>query len=923
MEREAHGSKNLFNLEDEIPWVTSGLYYPKEEECQAKKSNHSYMPEGMKKHQCRRQSEPVVSKILEACSPRLMHQNKFALYSGTNDEFESISYLPKGTMKQTFMHTQSAENSPQIRRRYKSSEKCFIVNLYIEAKAFHLGPFAFEIYPKMNVGLLKLKVEKELEIPTSFQKWILNKSLAIDNDLLLMDYDVVPGSPIFLYVDSNFEKSIDLDRLYSLVKVSANKSTHRNVDVCHNTFKQYPVKTSTPENSERVASGKKPDPHIMIKNPPKKKCEKLDFEERERRKKKLPEHVFENCSQKSNSAEMDSEKIFPTQDVTVSYQKNSASTNKRPFKPVFSKVKGSHTLLNNVISGNACCSTKTDATGISKISSENTSNKYHSDCSVAKDVFKSQIQIEGEKMNFCPNVENSNRSMKDLTVILDRKNFESKKHVVHDLEESVPSSSLNYKIPSSKFGQNSILEKVRMKQKIKLKKENENLCIVENIQNIVSGVKAIENSMQPMVDVNASQSDKNENGNLCIVENIQNIVSEGKAIENSIQPKVDVNASQNDILPQSNLQSECGNSSHDFFGKIPSEIGNIENNQERSTILPGLNEEERPDCAEIPMKDSETEDIINEEKHELTEISTKDLKAENLTDSAKAQNIESIDKDVFRESEITEICIVNNTDKSSSEIHDEYSNSTKNITDSSSSSNNRQEVQEKENEVTKKCAEDYEHMLKMEDLNLVRNVVNFTCPVCFGDFESDQGVVLHECLHTFCIDCLARTIDYAEEVLVKCPYRDDEYSCQSFLQQREIKALVSPEIYERYLQRSIITAESLAEKSFHCKTPDCPGWYNIKTKLQSQKKLDPDSEKTLEFLNKMIEAGKALKCPKCDLILMKKWGCDWLKCAVCLTEICWITKGPRWGPGGQGDTSGGCRCGVNGIKCHPSCTYCH
>lgn len=46
----------------------------------------------------------------------------------------------------------------------------------------------------------------------------------------------------------------------------------------------------------------------------------------------------------------------------------------------------------------------------------------------------------------------------------------------------------------------------------------------------------------------------------------------------------------------------------------------------------------------------------------------------------------------------------------------------------------------------------------------------------------------------------------------------------------------------------------------------------------------------------MIESGKAVKCPKCDLILMKKWGCDWLKCSVCLTEICWITKGPRWGP---------------------------
>ncbi|CAF5002391.1 unnamed protein product, partial [Rotaria socialis] len=28
-------------------------------------------------------------------------------------------------------------------------------------------------------------------------------------------------------------------------------------------------------------------------------------------------------------------------------------------------------------------------------------------------------------------------------------------------------------------------------------------------------------------------------------------------------------------------------------------------------------------------------------------------------------------------------------------------------------------------------------------------------------------------------------------------------------------------------------------------------------------------------------------------------------------EICWPTRGPRWGPGGRGDTSGGCRCRLN------------
>lgn len=46
----------------------------------------------------------------------------------------------------------------------------------------------------------------------------------------------------------------------------------------------------------------------------------------------------------------------------------------------------------------------------------------------------------------------------------------------------------------------------------------------------------------------------------------------------------------------------------------------------------------------------------------------------------------------------------------------------------------------------------------------------------------------------------------------------------------------------------------------------------------------------------MVDRGEAMNCPTCQVVLMKKWGCDWLKCSMCKTEICWITRGPRWGP---------------------------
>lgn len=50
------------------------------------------------------------------------------------------------------------------------------------------------------------------------------------------------------------------------------------------------------------------------------------------------------------------------------------------------------------------------------------------------------------------------------------------------------------------------------------------------------------------------------------------------------------------------------------------------------------------------------------------------------------------------------------------------------------------------------------------------------------------------------------------------------------------------------------------------------------------------------MLAEMLRRGEAMACPTCDVVLMKKMGCDWLRCSMCKTEICWVTKGPRWGP---------------------------
>ncbi|KRT79982.1 Ubiquitin [Oryctes borbonicus] len=246
-------------------------------------------------------------------------------------------------------------------------------------------------------------------------------------------------------------------------------------------------------------------------------------------------------------------------------------------------------------------------------------------------------------------------------------------------------------------------------------------------------------------------------------------------------------------------------------------------------------------------------------------------------------------------------------------------------------------------------------LLDLDNGDFVSNTEAFECMVCLMEIGTGDGVTLRECLHQFCKQCLAYTIEFTDDAEIKCPYRDDQYSCDIALQDREIKALVAPNIYEQYLARSVMQVENKIEKSFHCKTPDCKGWcifednvnefkcpvclklncltcqaihtgMNCKQyqeKMNAESDVDENAKRTREMLEEMVNKGEALTCPVCQVILMKKWGCDWIRCSMCKTEICWVTRGPRWGPSGKGDTSGGCKCGVNGVKCHAQCNYCH
>ena len=90
--------------------------------------------------------------------------------------------------------------------------------------------------------------------------------------------------------------------------------------------------------------------------------------------------------------------------------------------------------------------------------------------------------------------------------------------------------------------------------------------------------------------------------------------------------------------------------------------------------------------------------------------------------------------------------------------------------------------------------------------------------------------------------CLAASIEHSDAPKVKCPFKDDDYSCDMEILEREIKAvgfflkhfyetlnilfyqLVSPAVLLKHQRKSMKEAEANMKNAFHCKTPDCAGW---------------------------------------------------------------------------------------------------
>lgn len=107
-----------------------------------------------------------------------------------------------------------------------------------------------------------------------------------------------------------------------------------------------------------------------------------------------------------------------------------------------------------------------------------------------------------------------------------------------------------------------------------------------------------------------------------------------------------------------------------------------------------------------------------------------------------------------------------------------------------------------------------------EESGHITALEEFQCKICFTDIELGDGIVIRECLHQFCTDCIRGTINNCDDAVVKCP----EEGCECEIQNREIRSLLPQIEFDNFLLKTLRIAETKASNTFHCKKPDCGGW---------------------------------------------------------------------------------------------------
>lgn len=206
------------------------------------------------------------------------------------------------------------------------------------------------------------------------------------------------------------------------------------------------------------------------------------------------------------------------------------------------------------------------------------------------------------------------------------------------------------------------------------------------------------------------------------------------------------------------------------------------------------------------------------------------------------------------------------------------------------------------------------------NFDYVENNNKFDCPICLTEVNPGDGVRLKNCLHEYCKRCLGHHIEHSEELEVSCPFVfEGGTRCEGKLQDRELRSLITAEVFSARLAKSLLQAEAVIKDSFHCKTPDCPGWVELCPgvisfycpvcgkgnciackavhegkscdefyfETHADERKARDDGLTNAQLKNLITLRQAMPCPGCGVVIQKTTGCNHMKCTRCQRDFQW------------------------------------
>lgn len=114
---------------------------------------------------------------------------------------------------------------------------------------------------------------------------------------------------------------------------------------------------------------------------------------------------------------------------------------------------------------------------------------------------------------------------------------------------------------------------------------------------------------------------------------------------------------------------------------------------------------------------------------------------------------------------------------------------------------------------TAKVCATLDDIIKLTNDNLVFTKEQSDCAICKRPLDIGRGVVLKDCLHTFCRRCLVHAINNNKNSVMMCP--SQLVKCQGEVRDEEIKALLNPEAYEKYNIEMLVRMDMIDMSQLH------------------------------------------------------------------------------------------------------------